>query len=131
VDIERLPTNVCLFGQGGPVGPILPIPLEGNGLSRSSSSRAIGLPPFQNSFEYLGREQAQAQYAAEIGFVDGLSRGEVSDRGVVSRFQHLAPAMGAHDRLHQRAVDPRARRSRRHDLLTAALVAQADRDGAP
>jgi hypothetical protein len=39
---------------------------------------------FQDGFDKLGREQGQAQNAAEIGFVDGLGFGEIADGGVVA-----------------------------------------------
>jgi hypothetical protein len=64
------------------------------------------LPAFENGFDDGGRQQGEAQDAAEVGFVDGLGFGEIAERGVPAGFQHRAPTMSANNGFDDRVVDP-------------------------
>src|SRR5882762_9275994 len=125
---------------GGQSGPVVQLSVSisswlshsiGNCFSRSSSSRVAGCRPLRMASMMVG-ESRVTQDAAEVGFVDGPGLGQVTDGGIASGLQHVAPAMGANDGFDDRVVD--ARRGRDpgrgargcHHLFATALVAHRD-----
>jgi hypothetical protein len=74
------------------------------------------LPPVQDSLDDIGREERQAQYAAQIGLVDLLSLGQLEERAKTATFNQPLPPVRSCERFDDGAVDPGSRRLRAASL---------------
>ena len=69
------------------------------------------LPPIQERLHDLRREQRQPQDPADVGRVDALGPGQILERRMHARVQHLPPPERPRQRLDHGVVDPRPKRS--------------------
>ena len=63
------------------------------------------LQTFEHLLDEIGRQQRQPQYAADVGLIDLLGRGDLGDGRVAAVLQHFAPAERPGDRLDHGVVD--------------------------
>lgn len=69
-------------------------PIGGNTAHQVLELECLRLPAVEDRFDDIGREQGQAQDAADIGVVDLLGRGQLFDAAVGAILNQPLPAVG-------------------------------------